>query len=247
MESEAEAASDGASRSPPDVIHYARIWPRTKAVLIDGFILAAAFLVAALVGSRLVGAGPVAFVAWVAVWALYDPIMVWLTGGTVGHHLQNLRVVSDRTGGRPSLPVAFVRNVAKSLLGAVSLLGMAASSRSKALHDWIAGTTVQARNPAAARSRDFTKVRWPFGATRHVYRVGGAIRAERVRLIGADGAPLGVVAIGEALHFAAAAGLDLVEIDRSVAPPVCKIMDRRKLEEALAKKASGGKPPTAPA
>jgi hypothetical protein len=163
--------------------------------------------------------------------------MVSLTGGTIGHHLQNLRVVADRTGRPPSFPAAFVRNVAKALLGAVSLLGMTASSRSKALHDWIAGTTVQARDPAAARSRDFTKVRWPFGATRHVYRVGGAIPADRVQLVGADGAQLGVVAIGEALRLAAAAGLDLVEINRATAPPICRIMDRRKLEEALERRA----------
>jgi len=223
----------------PDVVHYARVWPRVKALIIDGAILAAAFLVAALVGARLAGAGPVAFVAWVALWALYDPLMVAFTGGTVGHKLQNLRVVDDRTGGRPSLPAAFVRNVAKTLVGAISLLGMALSSRSKALHDWVAGTTVQARDPEEARSRAFTKVRWPFGATRHVYRVGGAIPADHVRLIGADGAQLGVVAIGEALRRAADAGLDLVEINRVASPSVCKIMDRRKLEEALAKKARG--------
>ena len=228
------------------MVHYARVWPRAKAVLIDGFILAAAFLVAALVGSRLVGLrGPVsvAFIAWVALWALYDPILVWLTGGTVGHHLQNLRVVSDRTGGRPSLPAAFVRNLAKASLGAVSPLGMTASSRSKALHDWIAGTTVQARDVGAARSRDFTRVRWPFGATRHVLRVGGAIPADDVRVVGADGAQLGVMKIGEAMRRAAAAGLDLVEINRRAVPPVCKIMDRRRLEAAIAEKARGARPP----
>jgi uncharacterized RDD family membrane protein YckC len=218
------------------VIHYARLWPRAKAILIDGFILAVAFLVAALVGSRLAGAGPVAFVAWVGLWALYDPIMVWLTGGTVGHHLQNLRVVSDRTGGPPSLPAAIVRNVAKAALGAVSLLAMAASSRGKALHDWIAGTTVQARDPAAARSRDFTRVRPPFDTLRFQPRIGGAIPADHVRLIGVDGAALGIVAIGEALRLAAGAGLDLIEVKRNASPPVCRIMDRRKLEEALARR-----------
>jgi uncharacterized RDD family membrane protein YckC len=245
MEKEAEAAGPRAPRAAPEVVHYARVWPRVKAILIDGFILAAAFLVAALLGSRLAGAGPVAFVVWVAVWALYDPLLVSLTGGTVGHHLLNLRVVSDRTGGNPSLPKAFVRNVAKGVLGAVSLLAMALSSRSKALHDWIAGTTVQARDPSLALSRDFTKVRWPFDATRLVVRIGGAIPADRVRLIGADGAQLGIVEIAEALRLAAAAGLDLVEVNRGVAPPICKIMDRRKLEEALARKASGAPKPSA--
>jgi uncharacterized RDD family membrane protein YckC len=243
-EKEADPASAGAPRPAPDVVHYARVWPRAKAILIDGFILSLAFLVAALVGSRLAGAGPVAFVAWVAVWALYDPLMVWLTGGTVGHRLQNLRVVSDRTGGRPSLPAALVRNLAKVALGAVSLLAMVASSRGKALHDWIARTTVQARDPASARSRDFSRVPRPLDGLRVVPRIGGAIPAERVRLVGADGAQLGIVAIGQALRLAAAAGLDLVEINRGTSPPLCKIMDRRKLEEALARKmkAAGKRP-----
>ncbi|HVU51681.1 MAG TPA: RDD family protein [Polyangia bacterium] len=239
MATEADAP---AAAGVPDVVLYARVWPRVKAILVDWFIIMAAFLIAALVGTHVRGAGAAAFVAWLGVWALYDPLMVWLTGGTVGHHALNLRVVADRTGGRPSLPAALVRNVAKTFFGAVSLLAMAASSRSKALHDWVAGTTVQARDAAGALSRDFTKVRLLDGQTRFTLRVGGAIPAERVRLVGPDGAPLGVVDIGDALRRAAAAGLELIEINRNAAPPVCKIMDRRKLEAAIAEKARARKP-----
>ena len=73
-------------------------------------------------------------------------------------------------------PVPALRNVAKTVFGAVSLLAMAVSSRSKALHDWVAGTTVQARDPGTARSREFSKVRLLDGGTRFTLRVGGAIR-----------------------------------------------------------------------
>lgn len=142
-----------------DYILYARVWPRMKALLIDGFILMGAFLVAALVGANLAGSGAVAFLVWFAFWVLYDPLMVARTGGTIGHHVQNLRVVSDRTGRAPSLLAAFVRNLVKGLLGGVSLLGMAGSRRQKAVHDWIAGTTVQARDVELARLRHFTRVR----------------------------------------------------------------------------------------
>jgi hypothetical protein len=45
----------------------------------------------------------------------------------------------------------------KGLLGLPSLLAMAGSSRKKALHDWLAGTTVQARDAQLARLRNFTK------------------------------------------------------------------------------------------
>jgi uncharacterized RDD family membrane protein YckC len=242
MTSEADATSAGAAAGAPDVVLYARVWPRVKAILVDWFILAAAFCAAAVVGSQVSGAGAVAFVVWFAVWLLYDPLMVSFTGGTVGHHVLNLRVVSDRTGGQPSFLAAFVRNVAKTFFGAVSLLAMAASSRSKALHDWVAGTTVQARDTGAALSRDFTKVRLLDGKTQFTLRVGGAIPAERVRLVGVDGAQLGIVEIGEALRQAAAMGLDLIEIKRDADPPVCKIMDRRKLEAAIAEKARGKRP-----
>jgi uncharacterized RDD family membrane protein YckC len=142
-----------------DYLLYAKIWPRMKAAIIDGLVLMGAFLVAALVGANLSGSGGIAFGVWFAFWVLYDPLMVSRTGGTIGHHLQNLRVVSDRTGGPPSLLVAFIRNVVKGFLGSLSLLAIAASSRRKALHDLIAGTTVQARDAQLARLRHFTKVR----------------------------------------------------------------------------------------
>ena len=154
----------GKASLDPDYVLYAKIWPRMKAILIDGFIVMGAFLAAALVGANLAGSGAVAFVVWVAFWILYDPLMVSRTGGTIGHHVQNLRVVSDRTGRNPSLVVAFVRNVVKGVLGLVSLLAMAGSRRQKALHDLIAGTTVQARDVQLARLRYFTKVQRPGGA-----------------------------------------------------------------------------------
>jgi uncharacterized RDD family membrane protein YckC len=156
MEKSTDSASPG-----PDYVLYARVWPRMKAILIDGVVLMGAFLVAALVGANLAGSGAVAFVVWVAFWVLYDPLMVSRTGGTIGHHVQNLRVVSDRTGRNPSLLVAFMRNLVKGFLGLVSLVAMLASSRQKALHDWIAGTTVQARDVQLARLRHFAKVRRP--------------------------------------------------------------------------------------
>jgi uncharacterized RDD family membrane protein YckC len=146
-------------QSGGDYLLYARIWPRVKALLIDGFILSGVFVAAALIGSSFAGSGAAAFLVWFSFWTLYDPVMVSRTGGTVGHHLQNLKVVSDRTGGRPSLLSAFIRNVLKTILGILSLLAMAGSSRQKALHDLLAGTTVQARDVALARLRDFRKVR----------------------------------------------------------------------------------------
>nr|WP_281248262.1 translation initiation factor IF-3 [Roseovarius azorensis] len=51
------------------------------------------------------------------------------------------------------------------------------------------------------------------------------IRADEIRLIGADGENVGVVTPERALDMAEEAGLDLVEISPNATPPVCKIMD----------------------
>ena len=64
-------------------------------------------------------------------------------------------------------------------------------------------------------------------------RINNRIRVREVRLVGEDGSPLGVVATPEALKRAEEAGLDLVEVAPTAAPPVCRIMDysRYKYEQ----------------
>ena len=57
------------------------------------------------------------------------------------------------------------------------------------------------------------------------FRVNETIRVNEVRLIGADGANLGVVPIDQALRLARDAELDLVEVAAGTTPPVCRIMD----------------------
>lgn len=54
------------------------------------------------------------------------------------------------------------------------------------------------------------------------------IRDREVRLIGADGAQLGVLPIARALELAEEADLDLVKIVPNAQPPVCKLMDYDK-------------------
>jgi len=63
-----------------------------------------------------------------------------------------------------------------------------------------------------------------------------------VRLIGADGAQLGIMAIKAALDIAEQNQLDLVEVAPEAQPPVCRIMDygkhlfEKKKQAAAAKK-----------
>lgn len=67
-------------------------------------------------------------------------------------------------------------------------------------------------------------------------RVNQEIRSREVRLIGADGSQIGIVAINEAIDMAKRSGLDLVEIAENAKPPVCKILDYGKFKFEQSKK-----------
>ena len=62
------------------------------------------------------------------------------------------------------------------------------------------------------------------------------IRDKEVRLIGPDGAQLGIVSSREAFAKAQEAGLDLVKIAPQAKPPVCKIIDYGKSSPVRKKK-----------
>jgi translation initiation factor IF-3 len=62
------------------------------------------------------------------------------------------------------------------------------------------------------------------------------ITAPQVRLIDAEGEPVGIVSIAEALRLADEADLDLVEIAPLAEPPVCRVMDIGKFKYAESKK-----------
>lgn len=66
------------------------------------------------------------------------------------------------------------------------------------------------------------------------------IQADEVRLIGADGAQLGIVPFDEALKIARSQTLDLVAMAAEASPTVCKIMDYGKhlFEQKKAKAAA---------
>ena len=67
------------------------------------------------------------------------------------------------------------------------------------------------------------------------------IRVPQVRVIGADGAQLGVLDTSEALRIAEEGGLDLVEVSPKAMPPVCKIMDYGKFKYEDSKKRKDAK------
>jgi translation initiation factor IF-3 len=61
-------------------------------------------------------------------------------------------------------------------------------------------------------------------------RINDRIRVPEVRLLGAAGEQVGIVAINDALRMAEEQDLDLVEIAPNQRPPVCKLMDYGKFK-----------------
>ena len=60
------------------------------------------------------------------------------------------------------------------------------------------------------------------------HQLNEEIRDKELRVIGADGAQLGILSGAEANRLAEEQGLDLVKISPNAVPPVCKIMDYSK-------------------
>ncbi|MGC8989045.1 MAG: translation initiation factor IF-3 [Verrucomicrobiia bacterium] len=71
-------------------------------------------------------------------------------------------------------------------------------------------------------------------------RINGKIRAREVRVIGPEGAQVGILPLHEAIKMARANNMDLVEVAPNATPPVCRIIDygRYRYEQAKKEKES---------
>lgn len=152
-EAQQESSSPGAA--------YARFPRRLLALVADGGVLVGAFvlltMLAAFTGADAVVRGTL--VALLFGFLLYDPVLVAVAGGTLGHRWANLRVVADETGGNLPFGRAVVRALVKGILGLPSFLLMAVTSRHQALHDVASRSTVQVRDLARARAYHYAPER----------------------------------------------------------------------------------------
>lgn len=140
---------------------YGRFSRRLKAVVIDSIVimllLVTTLLVAVSAGSDRIGR--ILGFTLVAVWLLYEPLLVSFVGSTIGHYRTNLRVVDNRSHGNISFVKAVVRVFIKSMLGLYSFVTMATTSRHQAVHDLLTGATVQIRDRSKARPHDYVALR----------------------------------------------------------------------------------------
>lgn len=75
-----------------------------------------------------------------------------------------------------------------------------------------------------------------FPISKESLRINEEIRIKEVRVTGADGEQLGIMATRDALNLAEEQHLDLVEIAPKAKPPVCRIMDFGKYRYEQQKK-----------
>ena len=83
---------------------------------------------------------------------LYEPLLVSITGGTMGHHALNLRVAKEIGGGNLGFLQAFSRMLTKGLLGVFSFFFMGITRRHQALHDLVTRSSVRIKIPEKARA-----------------------------------------------------------------------------------------------
>ena len=73
------------------------------------------------------------------------------------------------------------------------------------------------------------------------HQINEEILDKEIRLVGEDGAQLGIVSTSEALSIAEEKNLDLVKIAPQAVPPVCRIMDYGKFRFEQAKREKDAK------
>jgi uncharacterized RDD family membrane protein YckC len=116
---------------------YPGVFDRVKAVVIDGVILILLSMLITDIFSSFSSVPSIArAVAFVVIFILYDPLLVCITGGTIGHKFIGLRVKQEANPLK-NIPfsLALVRFLLKWTLGWISLLTVMGSKKRKAIHD----------------------------------------------------------------------------------------------------------------
>jgi uncharacterized RDD family membrane protein YckC len=145
-------AADNLSATPIDEPRYGRFLRRFQAAIIDVVVILVAIFGAVFIAITLNSENLARTLGFsIAIgWLLYEPLLVALTGSTVGHYLCNLRVVDNNTGGNLNFFKAVLRTLLKAVLGWLSFVTMATTRRHQAIHDLATNSTVQIRNAAQA-------------------------------------------------------------------------------------------------
>ncbi|WPP49346.1 RDD family protein [Catalinimonas niigatensis] len=123
---------------------YPSLVKRLQAMMVDFLILLSLFSLISLMIGEIGEVAPwVRASIFLGIICLYEPLLVAFTGGTLGHKLFHIRIVSaDDSQRNISFIKAVIRILIKSALGWISFLTVTANAQKQAIHDMASGSLV---------------------------------------------------------------------------------------------------------
>ncbi len=123
---------------------YTNLFDRVKAAVVDGIVLIAMMFAASEILALFDNVPNfVRVVIFIFVFVLYEPLLVSIYGGTIGHSKLGITVRKDSDPSKKvSFFMALIRFVAKAILGTFSLFSVTSNDKRKAIHDYIANSVV---------------------------------------------------------------------------------------------------------
>lgn len=126
----------------PGKTYFANYSRRIQAALLDGIILVIFFVGLIVLASNVELSQWMKVSLFVFVGLLFEPLLVSMTGASLGHHYKGLRVEKDGDGRNLNIFEALFRFLIKSVLGTFSLVFFLITKRHKALHDMAVNSVV---------------------------------------------------------------------------------------------------------
>lgn len=90
---------------------------------------------------------------------LFEPLMIRLTGGSLGHHYSGIKIIDEKTGGNLSVARGIIRFIVKSVFGALSFLTMLITKKNRAIHDAASRSLVLFKDEATAPAHHVLPIR----------------------------------------------------------------------------------------
>jgi uncharacterized RDD family membrane protein YckC len=129
-------------------IAYPLLVERVKALMVDGFVLIAGIVLAGIIiGSFDNTPAFVRGAVFVFLFFLYEPVLISIRGGTIGHTAMGLKVKSHADRNKNVfLLFSIFRSAVKWLLGWLSFLTMISNKERRAIHDLASNSIVLYRD-----------------------------------------------------------------------------------------------------
>ncbi|WP_299774700.1 RDD family protein [uncultured Pseudoteredinibacter sp.] len=140
--------------------YFAPLSRRIKALMIDGLLIAFWLFLAIFVISKLgINNSKLESLLILFVVASIEPLLLSLTGSTVGQHLCGIRVRRIDSDKKLNIFLSTIRTLLKLPLGILSLATVSASKRHQGVHDFICRSIVVHKSPESAPVTERLKAR----------------------------------------------------------------------------------------